>query len=105
MKLHPRTLPVQKASIEIRTALDRMQEYHDLTDLEMLRVLIEHQQNLTKYMLRIEPPRGRGSEGGRGRTRVVGGFLHVPAGSRQVCDILVRTSGRRSVVLVGATVH
>jgi hypothetical protein len=54
VKLHERTLPVQKASNEIRTELDRLQEEHDLSDIEMLRVLLDHQQNITKYMLRDE---------------------------------------------------
>jgi hypothetical protein len=54
VKLHPRTLPVQGASIAIRTELDMLQERHGLTDVEMLRVLIEHQQTLTKYLLREE---------------------------------------------------
>ncbi|WP_341719844.1 hypothetical protein QQG74_09160 [Micromonospora sp. FIMYZ51] len=54
MRLHARTMPVQRASNAIRAELDRLQDEHDLTDIEMLRVLIEHQQNITKYMLRAE---------------------------------------------------
>lgn len=54
MRLHEGMMPVQKASNAIRTELDRLQEEHDLTDIEMLRILIEHQQTITKYMLRAE---------------------------------------------------
>lgn len=54
MKLHPRTLDVQRASSFIRGRLLDMQETHDLTDVEMLRILIEHQQSITKYLLREE---------------------------------------------------
>jgi hypothetical protein len=54
VRLHPRTLPVQSASNKIRTELDRLQEQYDLTDVEMLRVLLDHQQSMTKYWLREE---------------------------------------------------
>ncbi|MFF0822492.1 hypothetical protein ACFYUR_19185 [Micromonospora haikouensis] len=54
MRLNARTLPVQRASRAIRDALNTLQEEHDLTDIEKLRVLIEHQQTITKYMLRAE---------------------------------------------------
>ena len=54
MRLHPRTMPVQRAGNAIRAELDRLQQQHDLTDIEMLRILIEHQQAITKYMLREE---------------------------------------------------
>ncbi len=54
MKLHRRTLPVQQASIKIQAQLDLLQQEHDLTDVEMLRVLLDHQQTLTKYLLREE---------------------------------------------------
>lgn len=54
MKLHPRTLGVQRASNAIRGQLGSMQEAHGLTDIEMLRVLGEHQQTITKYLLREE---------------------------------------------------
>lgn len=54
MKLHPRTLDVQRASSAIRGRLLDMQETHGLTDVEMLRVLIEHLQTITKYLLREE---------------------------------------------------
>ncbi|MFJ1539214.1 hypothetical protein ACIODS_11795 [Micromonospora chalcea] len=47
-------MPVQQASRAIRDALDGLQQEHDLTDVEMLRVLFEHQQDITKYMLRRE---------------------------------------------------
>lgn len=54
MKLHPRTLPVQRASNAISSALLDLQVEHDLTDIEMLRALIDHQQMITKYLLREE---------------------------------------------------
>lgn len=54
MRLHPRTLPVQQAGNAIRTELIRLQEQHDLTDVEMLRILLDHQHTITKYMLRAE---------------------------------------------------
>ncbi len=54
MRLRPRTLPVQSASRKIRDALDQLQEQYDLTDVEMLRVLLEHQQSMSKYWLRAE---------------------------------------------------
>ncbi len=54
MKLHPRTLLVQRASAAIRSTLIDLQVEHYLTDVEMLRVLIEAQQSISKYMLREE---------------------------------------------------
>jgi hypothetical protein len=54
MKLHPRTLPVQHASLSIRDHLCRLQEEYGLTDVEMIRVLTEHQMTVTKWMLREE---------------------------------------------------
>lgn len=54
MRLHSRTLPVQKAGNQIKMSLIEMQQEHDLTNVEMLRVLIEAQQEITKYMLRDE---------------------------------------------------
>jgi hypothetical protein len=47
-------MPVQRASLEIRRALDDAQERHGLTDVEMLRVLFEHQTTISKYLLRDE---------------------------------------------------
>lgn len=54
MRLHERTIPVQAAGNAIRMELDRLQQHHGLTDVEMLRVVIEYQQAITKYMLRAE---------------------------------------------------
>lgn len=54
MRLHPRTLPVQAASGEIRTTLWRLQDEHGLTYVEMLRVVNDHAQDITKYLLREE---------------------------------------------------
>jgi hypothetical protein len=54
MKLHPRTQPVAAASAAIRQALVELQTEHDLTWVEMLRILGEHQERLTKQLLRSE---------------------------------------------------
>lgn len=54
MKLHPRTLPVQRASADIRAALWTLQDQHGLTYAEMLGALAEHQQRIAKYLLREE---------------------------------------------------
>ncbi|MEV2239596.1 hypothetical protein [Micromonospora sp. NPDC049891] len=54
MRLRPRTMTVQRASNKIRAELDRLQQEHDLTDVEMLRVLLEHQRELTTGLLRAE---------------------------------------------------
>jgi hypothetical protein len=54
LRLHPRTMPVQRAEVEIRAQLLDLQEEYDLTDIEMLRILISAQQSITKYMLRAE---------------------------------------------------
>jgi hypothetical protein len=54
VKLHPRTLPVQRASADIRLTLIRLQGEHELTDIEMLRAVGEFQDTLLKTMLRAE---------------------------------------------------
>lgn len=54
MRLHPRTLPVQRAGNEIRGELLNLQLKHDLTDVEMLQILAESAQSLLKGMLRVE---------------------------------------------------
>jgi hypothetical protein len=54
MKLHPRTLPVERASAAICGDLNQLQEAHGLTDVEMLRILLDHQQTVTKRLLRGE---------------------------------------------------
>ncbi|MDG4796904.1 hypothetical protein [Micromonospora sp. WMMD1082] len=54
MKLHPRALLVQGAGTTISGELDRLQEEHGLTDVEMLRILLDHQQTLTRHLLSEE---------------------------------------------------
>lgn len=54
MRLHPRTLPVQKAAANIRTELGELQDIHDLTNVEMLGILLEIAGHYTKYVLRAE---------------------------------------------------
>jgi hypothetical protein len=54
LKLHSRTMLVQRASADIRTALLDLQEQHDLTDVEMLGVVGEWQAGKLKWMLRAE---------------------------------------------------
>jgi hypothetical protein len=54
MRLHDRTLPVQAAGAELFGVLEDFQSVHDLTDVEMLRLLHEHGHLLTKRLLRAE---------------------------------------------------
>ncbi len=54
LRLHPRTMPVQKAEAKFMNVAFEFQNEHDVTDIEMLRILILCQQSITKYMLRAE---------------------------------------------------
>ncbi len=54
MRLHPRTLPVQAAGNKLDEILWNFQDENGLTYVEMLRLLISHQEKITKYMLRTE---------------------------------------------------
>jgi hypothetical protein len=54
LRLHPRTMPVQKAEAKLEQLLLEFQDEYDLTDIEMLRILIGRQMTITKYMLRAE---------------------------------------------------
>ena len=54
MKLHPRTQPVNAAEADIRMALIDAQDYHRLTDVEMLRFLITETERVSKRLLRAE---------------------------------------------------
>lgn len=54
MRLHDRTLKCQGARIRISEALSKLQEEHELTDIEMLQALSQHQDTMLKYMLRAE---------------------------------------------------
>ena len=54
MKLHPRTQPVDKAAADIRAQLLDLQVDHDLTDVEMLRILLAAAERVSKRLLRDE---------------------------------------------------
>ncbi|MFE7871649.1 hypothetical protein ACFUYE_15015 [Micromonospora humida] len=54
MSIHPRTEPWLRASRDIREILGKLQGDYGLTDVEMLRVLFAHQQDMTVRMLRAE---------------------------------------------------
>jgi hypothetical protein len=47
-------MPVQAASAKLRGQLIAFQNDHDLTDVEMLRILLDEMQSISKYMLRAE---------------------------------------------------
>lgn len=53
-KVHPRTLPVAKASAEIRTAVGDLADKHGLTYVELLQALGDVTATCLKYMLRAE---------------------------------------------------
>lgn len=59
MRLHERTIPVQKAANQIAMALIELQEEHDLTDIEMLQILSNRQLDILRYMLRDERHPGK----------------------------------------------
>lgn len=54
LRLHKRTMKVQSASAELHGYLLTFQQGQELTDVEMLGILIEHQQRITTWMLRAE---------------------------------------------------
>ncbi len=54
MKLHPRTQPVGSASAYTRSALLDIQDEFELTDVEMLRILLEAAERVSKHLLRAE---------------------------------------------------
>ncbi len=54
MKLHPRSKPVQKAGVDISMTLDRLQQEHGLTDVEMAQALYRHLGLIAKSQLRAE---------------------------------------------------
>lgn len=54
MKLHERTLPVQRAENELGTLVWQWIERHDLTYTEAVRCLLSITQGVTKYQLRQE---------------------------------------------------
>ena len=54
LKLHARTMPVQKADVELHNFLVDWQSRHDLTFTEVAVLLAERQANVLKYALRAE---------------------------------------------------
>lgn len=54
LRLHPRTMPVERAKAELGMILARFQADADLTDTEMLVILAEQRRRLLKYRLRAE---------------------------------------------------
>jgi len=66
MKLHPRTLPAQRASNEIEGALWALADKHNLTYGEMMSALTRAMQSVVKYLIRSErhpdDPEKRGDE-------------------------------------------
>jgi hypothetical protein len=54
VKLHPRTLPVQRARIELDELVWKWMNAHDVTYVEAVRCLLEVTQTITKYQLREE---------------------------------------------------
>jgi hypothetical protein len=54
LRLHKRTRHVQSAEAHFQSNVFEFQQQSDLTDIEMLQILIECQRSITKYMLRAE---------------------------------------------------
>jgi hypothetical protein len=54
MKLHPRTMPVQKARNELDAMVWNWMKAYDVTYVEAVRCLLEVMQTITKYQLREE---------------------------------------------------
>ena len=54
LKLHERTMTVQRASAELGMWLCDLQERHDLTSTEVAVILAGQQQSVLKYVLRAE---------------------------------------------------
>lgn len=54
LRLHPRTIPVQRAEADLRMDMFGFQEQHGLTAIEMLQCLTIVQQSILKMMLRVE---------------------------------------------------
>lgn len=54
VKLNPRTRLVTKARNDLTGLVIKLQEQHDLTDIELLGILIDETQNVHKYVLREE---------------------------------------------------
>lgn len=65
LKLHPRTLIVQRAKVELSTALSDIIEKHDLTFGEVFSVLAQESASWAKVAVREERhPRNKTGKGG-----------------------------------------
>ena len=54
LRLHPRTMPVQSAGADLHGCLLEFQQAHELTDAEMLGLVVEHTGRIARWMLREE---------------------------------------------------
>ena len=54
LRLHSRTMPVQRAQSAIHMRLLELQVEHDLTDVEMLQIVMFHAGRIAVWMLREE---------------------------------------------------
>lgn len=54
MRLHPRTLVVREAETAFGTALLKLVEKHNLTEIEVIRMLLGEAQSWSIYILRRE---------------------------------------------------
>jgi len=54
MKVHPRTLLVQQVSSEVSLAILAVLEKHELTYIEIIKILNDQQASYLKYALRAE---------------------------------------------------
>ncbi len=64
MKRHERDVHVRKASLQIEMKISDMAREYDLTDVEVLQMLVSYQQSTLKYMLREERHGDRDKPGG-----------------------------------------
>lgn len=54
LRLHPRTMQVQRADAALGMTLAKFQGEHDLTNIEMARILSGQLDSVLKYALRAE---------------------------------------------------
>lgn len=54
LRMHPRFQTVNLSGAKIKKTINDLQLEADLTDIELLQILTEYQQNILKYMLRSE---------------------------------------------------
>lgn len=65
LRLHPRTMPVQKAEGHLKRYLWDFQKEYDLTDIELLRALVECQGDRYQVHAPRRAPSGRPRAKGR----------------------------------------